>query len=64
MEDRDTIVLKGTIFPGNWKFVMRAVYRGREANADETVFMFHWDYLNESLKKTSPTRADQVGSTR
>jgi putative ABC transport system permease protein len=23
--------------------------------------MFHWDYLNESLKKTAPTRADQVG---
>jgi putative ABC transport system permease protein len=40
---------------------MRAIYRGREANADETVFMFHWDYLNESLKKTAPTRADQVG---
>jgi putative ABC transport system permease protein len=25
----DTIILKGTIFPGNWEFVMRAVYRGR-----------------------------------
>ncbi len=28
---------------------------------DERVFFFHWDYLNESLKKTSPSRADQVG---
>ncbi|HBL23527.1 MAG TPA: ABC transporter ATP-binding protein [Deltaproteobacteria bacterium] len=57
----DTIVLKGTIYPGNWEFVLRGIYRGREPNADETVFMFHWDYLNESLKKTAPTRADQVG---
>lgn len=57
----DTIVLKGTIYPGNWEFVLRGIYRGREPNADETVFMFHWDYLNESLKKSAPTRADQVG---
>jgi len=57
----DTVVLRGTIYPGNWEFVMRGVYRGREPNADETIFVFHWDYLNESLKKTAPTRADQVG---
>ncbi|MHB8108511.1 MAG: ABC transporter permease [Syntrophorhabdaceae bacterium] len=57
----DTIVLKGTIFPGNWEFVMRGIYKAKEANADETVFVFHWDYLNETLKKTASTRADQVG---
>ena len=57
----DTVVLKGTIFPGNWEFVMRGIYRGRDPNADETVFVFHWDYLNESLKKAASTRVDQVG---
>ena len=57
----DTVVLKGTIYPGNWELVMRGIYKGRDPNADESVFMLHWDYLNESLKKTSPTRADQVG---
>lgn len=57
----DTITLKGTIFPGNWEFVLRAIYRGREKGTDETFFLFHWDYLNESLKKTAPQRADQVG---
>lgn len=57
----DTVVLKGTIFPGNWEFVMRGIYRGKEPNTDETVFVFHWDYLNETLKKNAPTRADQVG---
>jgi len=57
----DTVILKGTIFPGNWEFVMRGMYRGRDPNADETVFVFHWDYLNESLKKAGSTRADQVG---
>lgn len=57
----DTVVLKGTIFPGNWEFVMRGIYRGRDPNADETVFVFHWDYLNETLKKAASTRVDQVG---
>lgn len=57
----DTIVLKGTIFPGNWELVMRGIYRGRDPNADETVFVLHWDYLNESLKKAGSTRVDQVG---
>ncbi len=57
----DTITLKGTIFPGNWEFVLRAVYHGRDKSTDETFFLFHWDYLNETLKKTAFLRADQVG---
>ncbi|SEM65806.1 putative ABC transport system permease protein [Syntrophus gentianae] len=57
----DTVTLKGTIFPGNWDFVLRGIYRGRDQNVDETQFVFQWDYLNESLKKTAPARADQVG---
>ncbi len=57
----DTVTLKGTIFPGNWDFVLRGIYRGRDQTVDETQFVFQWDYLNESLKKTAPGRADQVG---
>jgi putative ABC transport system permease protein len=55
------ITLQGTIFPGNWEFVLRAIYRGRDENVDETQFFFHWDYLNETLRKTAPSRADRVG---
>lgn len=57
----DQITLKGTIFPGNWDFVIRAIYRGRDKSVDESQMIFHWDYLNETLKKTIPRRADQVG---
>ncbi|MBF0466078.1 MAG: ABC transporter permease [Nitrospirae bacterium] len=46
----DTVTLRGTIFPGNWDFTIRAIYRGRDKNTDETQFFFHWDYLNEKLK--------------
>jgi putative ABC transport system permease protein len=57
----DIVTLKGTIFPGDWEFVIRGIYRGARKSTDETQFFFHWDYLNESLKKTSPYRADKVG---
>lgn len=57
----DVITLKGTIFPGNWDFILRGIYKGRDKNVDETAFFFHWDYLNETLKKTAPSRADHVG---
>jgi putative ABC transport system permease protein len=57
----DTVTLKGTIFPGNWEFVLRGIYRGKDETVDETQFFFQWDYLNETLKRTSPLRADQVG---
>lgn len=55
------VPLRGTIFPGNWEFVVRGVYDGAEPNTDTSQFFFHWDYLNESLKKTAPRRANQIG---
>ncbi len=58
----DTIVLKGTIYPGTWEFMLRGIYRGTRKDADETIFFFQWDYLNETLKKIAPSRADQVGA--
>ncbi|HMK60071.1 MAG TPA: ABC transporter permease [Dissulfurispiraceae bacterium] len=57
----DAVTLRGTIFPGQWDFVLRGVYRGRDKNVDETTFYFQWDYLNEKMKKTYPQRADQIG---
>ena len=57
----DTITLKGTIYPGNWDFVLRAIYKGRDNTIDETQFFFHWAYLNEGIKKTWPRYAEQVG---
>ena len=57
----DTVTLKGTIFPGNWDFVLRGIYRGRDETIDESQFFFQWDYLNETVKQIAPSRADQVG---
>ena len=57
----DIITLKGTIFPGEWDFVLRGIYTGRDKTVDESAFFFQWEYLNEKLKKTGHSWADQVG---
>jgi len=57
----DVVPLRGTIFPGTWEFVVRAIYDGVDAKTDTSQFFFHWDYLNETLKKTVPRRANTVG---
>jgi len=57
----DRVTLKGTIFPGEWDFVLRGIYQGAQRSTDETQFFFHWDYLNETMRRTVPRRADQVG---
>ena len=57
----DVIVLRGTIFPGEYRFVLKAIYTGRDPTTDEGRFFFHWDYLNETINKSNPGRADQVG---
>jgi putative ABC transport system permease protein len=57
----DAIVVRGTIYPGEYRFILRAIYRGRDPATDENRLLFHWDYLNETMKKTLPERGDQVG---
>jgi len=57
----DMITLKGTIFPGQWEFVLRGIFKGAEKATEERMLLFHWDYLNESLRRTVPRRADQAG---
>ena len=57
----DFVTLKGTIYPGDWDFVLRGVYTGKTRTVDETQFFFHWEYLNERVRQTMPALADQVG---
>jgi putative ABC transport system permease protein len=42
-----TIHVSGTIFPGDWPFVIRAVYRAKDPAFGEEAVFFHWEYLNQ-----------------
>lgn len=57
----DVIPLKGTIFPGQWEFVVRGIYDGKHATTDTSQMLFQWDYFNESLRRLWGQHTDQVG---
>lgn len=46
-----TIHLTGTIYPGDWPFVIRAVYRPKLKGLDAQTIFFHWDYLYEKSNR-------------
>jgi len=57
----DQIPLRGTIYPGTWTFNLRGIYDGADEGTDTSTFFFHFDYLNEAIKRQYPRRADQTG---
>lgn len=56
-----TVPLKGTIYPGDWDFVIVGTYSGRTELTDDTQFIFRWDYIDQRLQQEWPERAGQVG---
>jgi putative ABC transport system permease protein len=57
----DVLPLKGTLYPGDWEFIVRGIYRGTEPSTDENWMLIHWDYVNERRRQFDPDRADTVG---
>jgi putative ABC transport system permease protein len=68
----DRIPIRGTIFKGTWYFNIRGIYKGTKKEDDESNFVFHWKYLDESrsiikgmvgwyiVKVEDPNNAPQV----
>ena len=54
----DKVTLTGTIYPGDWEFNIDGIYQATRKSIDRSQFLFHWDYLNESVPER---RKDQVG---
>ncbi|WP_437710337.1 FtsX-like permease family protein [Sorangium sp. So ce448] len=54
----DTVTLEGTIYPGNWQFNVSGIYTATRKSIDRSQFIFHYDYLNESLPER---QRDQIG---
>jgi putative ABC transport system permease protein len=54
----DKVTLTGTIFPGNWEFVVEGIYSSKRKSLDQSSFWFHWDYLNEAAP---PQMRDEIG---
>ena len=50
------MTLKGQIFPGNWDFVIAGIYEGKTKGTDTAQLFFHWEYLNEEIRKRRISR--------
>jgi len=51
----DRVTLKGTIYPVDLEFIIRAVYTDPEDVSVERAIYFHWDYFDESLGRPGRT---------
>lgn len=49
-----TVTLAGTIFPGDWPFTVRAIYRSRGQGFSEETMFFHWEYMNQMVGGRMP----------
>ncbi|MBX3217838.1 MAG: FtsX-like permease family protein [Labilithrix sp.] len=45
----DKVILEGTIYPGDWEFMIDGIYKASRKSIDDSQFIFHWDYLNDTL---------------
>ncbi len=57
----DQISLIGTIYPGDWDFIIKGIYSGANPDVDETAFIFDFEYLDERMRQETPGRAGQIG---
>ena len=57
----DNIPLRGTIYSGTWNFTLRGIYEGADAGVDENQMLFHWQFINETVRARNPRRGDYVG---
>ena len=56
----DRVTLNGTIYPGEWEFVVSGIYTATRRSVDRATLYFHYDYLNDD-PRTSQVMHDQVG---
>jgi putative ABC transport system permease protein len=47
------VTLQGTIFPGDWTFTIRGVYRSTERAMGDDMFIFRYDYLYEKYPEVT-----------
>ena len=54
----DKYTLQGSIYPGDWEFVIDGIYTASRKSLDRSQFLFHWSYMNDSIPEA---RRDTIG---
>ncbi len=57
----DVMPIEGDIYPGQWNFTVRGIYKPRDKTTDPSNMLMQWQYLDEKVRIDFPTRAGNVG---
>jgi putative ABC transport system permease protein len=57
----DIMPVEGDVYPGEWEFVVRGIYRPRDQTTDPATMMFHYKYVDERVRQEAPGRAGEIG---
>ncbi len=57
----DSVVLQSALFPESFTLNIAGIYKGKRRDTDETLMLFHLNYLFEAMRKRFPDLADKVG---
>lgn len=57
----DIMPVEGDVYPGQWEFVVRAIYQPRDQITDPSTMMFHYKYLEERIRQEMPQRSGEIG---
>jgi putative ABC transport system permease protein len=57
----DAMTVEGDIYPGEWQFIVRGIYKPRDKMTDPSNMFFHWQYVDERMRIETPQRAGKIG---
>ncbi len=53
----DVIHMAGDIYPGDWDFTVRGIYKGRDRGTDTGLLLMHWKYVDERMPEVRKNMA-------
>lgn len=62
VREGDTITLRGTVYPGDWRFTVSGVYRTRRESVVGSQLLFHWARLDEAVPEWRRGRIGWIAS--
>jgi putative ABC transport system permease protein len=58
----DALTLTGTVYPGDWRFIVDGIYRTNRQSAIGNQLLFHWDYLDATVPEWRRGRIGYVAA--
>lgn len=57
----DIVRIQGSLYPGDWEFIIKGIYTGATPTTDEGNMYLHWVAVDERRQIEDPDRAGTVG---